>query len=46
MKKSAVKKTGAPPLLCWDIYSNWLNEKFGIGTINSEKIQKKKTKEL
>lgn len=46
MKKASVKKTGIPPLLCWDIYSDWLNKRLGISPTNTEKTVKKKKQEL
>jgi hypothetical protein len=46
MKKKSVKKSGIPPLLCWDIYSEWLNEKLGITPAHTEKTVKKKKQEL
>jgi hypothetical protein len=46
MKKRSVKKNGIPPLLCWDIYSDWLNKNLGITPNQPEKIRKKKNQEL
>jgi hypothetical protein len=46
MKKVSSKKTGIPPLLCWDIYSEWLNKNFGIGSVKFPKTKKEKAKEL
>jgi hypothetical protein len=45
MKKASIKKRGIPPLLCWDIYSEWLNKKLGITSDIPEKPTKKKTQE-
>lgn len=46
MKKESMKRKGIPPLLCWDIYSEWLNKKLGITPSQPEKVRKKKNQEL
>lgn len=37
MKKESVKKKGIPPLLCWDIYSQFLYGKMGLLNNNDTK---------
>jgi len=42
MKRKPCKPNTAPLLLCWDIYSEWLNNRLGILPTRFEKLKKHK----
>jgi hypothetical protein len=39
-----VQKGENPPLLCWDIYAEWANNKLGIADTQEKPVKKKDKK--
>jgi hypothetical protein len=46
VKNTKRKIHPAPPLLCWDIYAEWLNKKLKIAPTQLDKTPKKKKQGL